>query len=212
MELLMQSYKNDIHLSTARFPNVLFSKGSLMEGLIYFYENKKPLPCPLGVKRYFISKKEAAQICFIAHFLSESGDIIFPKLHPLDDQRTFESIVRSFLEVNAFTPKYFQKEDEALRFKIDSNLYPVLLSPNNTSGEKDTETFFSEIDQPDMKAFRNLARIRPKNVNFDSSKMTIELKALIEKTESKKELISFLKNYLHDFDHNDQGMSLNSKY
>ena len=46
MEKLILSKKNNFRVSTARFANVAFSNGSLLDGFIYRLNKKQPLSCP----------------------------------------------------------------------------------------------------------------------------------------------------------------------
>jgi FlaA1/EpsC-like NDP-sugar epimerase len=52
MEKLILSKKNVFRVSTARFANVAFSNGSLLDGFIYRLNKKQPLSCPSDIKRF----------------------------------------------------------------------------------------------------------------------------------------------------------------
>ena len=55
MEKLILSKKNNFRVSTARFANVAFSNGSLLDGFIYRLNKKQPLSCPSDIKRFFVT-------------------------------------------------------------------------------------------------------------------------------------------------------------
>ncbi|NQV77077.1 MAG: polysaccharide biosynthesis protein, partial [Lutibacter sp.] len=80
MEKLILSKKQNFRVSTARFANVAFSNGSLLDGFIYRLNKKQPLSCPSDIKRFFVTPEQSGQICLLATFLGDSGNIFFPKL------------------------------------------------------------------------------------------------------------------------------------
>ena len=66
MEDLLISYSSRFSVTTARFANVAFSNGSLLDGSINRIFNNQPISCPTDIKRYFVSPEESGQICLIA--------------------------------------------------------------------------------------------------------------------------------------------------
>ena len=69
MEKLILSKKNNFRVSTARFANVAFSNGSLLDGFIYRLNKNQPLSCPSDIKRFFVTPDQSGQICLLATFL-----------------------------------------------------------------------------------------------------------------------------------------------
>ena len=57
MEKLILSKKNNFRVSTARFANVAFSNGSLLDGFNFRLSKKQPLSCPHDIKRFFVTNK-----------------------------------------------------------------------------------------------------------------------------------------------------------
>ena len=98
MEKLILSKKNNFRVSTARFANVAFSNGSLLDGFIYRLNKKQPLSCPKDIKRFFVTPEQSGQICLLATFLGETGNIFFPKLDFHKDQIYFKEIALEFLK------------------------------------------------------------------------------------------------------------------
>jgi FlaA1/EpsC-like NDP-sugar epimerase len=78
MEKLILYKKNNFRVSTARFANVAFSNGSLLDGFIYRLNKKQPLSCPSNIKRFFVTPEQSGHICLLATFLGETGNIFFP--------------------------------------------------------------------------------------------------------------------------------------
>ena len=96
MEKLILSKKDNFRVSTARFANVAFSNGSLLDGFIYRLNKKQPLSCPSDIKRFFVTPEQSGQICLLATFLGETGNIFFPKLDFHKDQIYFKDIALDF--------------------------------------------------------------------------------------------------------------------
>jgi len=121
MEKLILSKKNNFRVSTARFANVAFSNGSLLDGFVYRLNKKQPLSCPSDIKRFFVTPEQSGQICLLATFLGETGNIFFPKLDFHNDQIYFKEIAIDFLNQNGFVPKLVQSEKEAKDFDFENN-------------------------------------------------------------------------------------------
>ena len=98
MEKLILSKKNNFRVSTARFANVAFSNGSLLDGFIYRLNKKQPLSVQSDIKRFFVTPEQSGQICLLATFLGETGNIFFPKLDFHKDQIYFKEIALDFLK------------------------------------------------------------------------------------------------------------------
>ena len=80
---------------------------------------KQPLSCPEDIKRFFVTPEQSGQICLLATFLGETGNIFFPKLDFHKDQIYFKDIALDFLKENGFEPVLVQSEDEAKDFDFD---------------------------------------------------------------------------------------------
>ena len=53
--MFMMLESNLLNISTARFANVAFSDGSLLNGFQKRFEKKQPITAPSDIKRYFVS-------------------------------------------------------------------------------------------------------------------------------------------------------------
>ena len=127
MEKLIISKKNSFRVSTARFANVAFSNGSLLDGFINRLKKRQPLSCPLDIKRFFVTPEQSGQICLLATFLGKTGNIFFPKLDFNRDQIFFKDIALDFLIENGYKPVLVKSEKEAKEFDFETNLekYPI---------------------------------------------------------------------------------------
>ena len=78
MELFLMRRSLEVSVSTARFANVAFSDGSLLYGFNRRMEKNQPLSAPNDVRRYFVTPKEAGELCLMSALLGENRDIFFP--------------------------------------------------------------------------------------------------------------------------------------
>jgi FlaA1/EpsC-like NDP-sugar epimerase len=67
-------------IGSARFANVAFSAGSLLESFTVRLAKRQPIAAPADTKRYFISMREAAQICLLAVACAPDAHILVPRL------------------------------------------------------------------------------------------------------------------------------------
>ena len=135
MEKVILSYKNNFKVSTARFANVAFSNGSLLDGFINRLNKKQPLSCPNDVKRFFVSPEESGQICLLASIVGKSGDVFFPKFDFKSDQIYFKDIALEFLNFIGLIPEIMNSENAARNYKFDnheSKKYPIYFFKTNT--------------------------------------------------------------------------------
>jgi hypothetical protein len=125
-------------------PNVAFSNGSLLDGFIYRLNKKQPLSCPSDIKRFFVTPEQSGQICLLATFLSETGNIFFPKLDFHKDQIYFKEIALDFLKDNGFEPLLVQSEKEAKEFDFDKYpaKYPSIFLKQIRQEKKHSRSFY----------------------------------------------------------------------
>ncbi len=133
--------------TSARFANVAFSDGSLLDSFLRRLQKRQPLSVPRDTLRYFISLREAGQICLLASVCGPAHTVLIPRLDAANDQRDLESIAVAVLNHHGFEPHYYTDEGEA-RLSVESDLaekrYPLLLTALDTSGEKPYEEFVAD--------------------------------------------------------------------
>lgn len=218
MEDLIMSYSSKFKVTTARFANVAFSNGSLPASFIDRVMKKQPLVAPSDVKRYFVSPEESGQICMLACLLGRNREIFFPKLKE-EQMMTFSSICDRFLEALGYRKRVCVNDEEARRLAAemssDSLEYPVVYSRSNTTGEKAYEEFFVRGEQLDMERFAALGVIIP----CDKQRSREEIDDFLERMTflfqrpdfTKTEVISLMKEFLPNFEHEETGRNLDSK-
>ncbi|GGF51660.1 polysaccharide biosynthesis protein [Echinicola rosea] len=216
MEELILSYGDQLKVSTARFANVAFSNGSLLDGFLRRIEKSQPLSCPSDVKRFFVSPQESGEICLMACVLGRNKEIFFPKLDMEKDLIKFADIFTPLLRELGFEPVIFNSDVEARRniHLINEGKYPVYVFKTDTSGEKLFEEFYTEEELFDLDKFNALGTIA-KEATYPMSEFDNifeELHEIMDREETKKsDIVRWLKKYIPEFKHIETGLSLDKK-
>ncbi|MDB4087389.1 polysaccharide biosynthesis protein [Flavobacteriaceae bacterium] len=214
MEKLILSKKNNFRVSTARFANVAFSNGSLLDGFIYRLNKKQPLSCPSDIKRFFVTPEQSGQICLLATFLGETGNIFFPKLDFHKDQIYFKEIALDFLKENGFEPELVKSEKEAKNFDFDKypTKYPIYFFKTDTSGEKTYEEFFTEEEDYEVNKYDSLGFINTLDIKISFEDVESDFDDVFSNPNSQKsEIVTVIKKYVPDFMHIETGKHLDQK-
>ena len=219
MENLIMSYATDFKITTARFANVAFSNGSLLDGYINRLMQRQPISCPSDVKRFFVSPEESGHICLLACILGNSGDIFFPKL---DENQlvSFKDITEDFFTFLEIKIEYCESENEAKKISVSnmktSNFesYPVYFFKSDTSGEKLYEEFYEDQDVVNLTSFHELGVITnsPKPKKEEVEKDIMKLKEVFgTKSADKSAIVAALSSIIKGFEHIETGKSLDQK-
>ena len=212
MEKLILSKKYKFRVSTARFANVAFSNGSLLDGFIYRLNKNQPLSCPIDIKRFFVTPKQSGQICLLATFLGDTGNIFFPKLDFHKDQIYFKDIAIDFLKENGFQPVLVQSEKEAKEFDINSSKYPIYFFKTYTSGEKTYEEFYTEDEDYDIITYDSLGFIKTPIIKLSFEELEADFESVFNNPKSDKlDIVNIIKKYVTDFMHIETGKHLDQK-
>ena len=216
MEDMIFSYSDKFPVKTARFANVAFSNGSLLEGFLKRMEKKQPISAPSDIKRYFVSLEESGQLCLVACMLGNNREIVYPKLAS-EQMISFDVIAENLIRESGFDLLYCKSEKEAIDSteKIEKfNQYPVYFSVSDTSGEKKYEEFYTEDEWIDEMRYLRLGVIgnkkAPEKARIDELCQMLE-KAFLKLDLSKEEVVALLKKYLTNFEHIETGKSLEQK-
>jgi len=214
MEKLILSKKNNFRVSTARFANVAFSNGSLLDGFIYRLNKKQPLSCPSDIKRFFVTPEQSGQICLLATFLGDTGNIFFPKLDFDKHQIYFKEIALDFLKSNDFEPELVQSEKDAKEFDFDEtpSKYPIYFFKTDTSGEKTYEEFFTEEEDYEINKYDSLGFIKTPEIKISFEDVESDFENVFKNSNSNKsDIITVIKKYVPDFMHIETGKHLDQK-
>ena len=218
MEEVILAYSKLIPITTARFANVAFSNGSLLQGFIERLAKKQPLSAPSDVKRYFVSPEESGQLCLLACILGNSGEIFFPKLDAQKDTHTFAEIATLFLEEHGLVASICKSEEEARQKAIAINgntpQYPVYFFNSDTSGEKAYEEFHTDNEQVDLDTFNALGVVK-NAAKKDIKEIEVifqKLNTLFTSEELDKEaIVKLMTSIIPNFNHIETGKNLDQK-
>ena len=216
MEEVIMAYSSDIKITTARFANVAFSNGSLLDGYIQRLFKKQPISCPSDVKRFFVSPEESGQICMLACILGKSGEIYFPKLEE-DEMVNFKEITLDFFKEMAIPVIECISDDDAKNRAASMSIedpHPIYFFTSDTSGEKLYEEFFTEIDEVDLEMYEGMGviknAVKPSKTQIENC--IGELQMLMQSDAyDKSAIVSLMKKHLPDFEHIETGKSLDQK-
>lgn len=216
MEELILAYSSHFKITTARFANVAFSNGSLLEGFLNRIEKEQPLSCPEDVTRFFVSPQESGEICLLACVLGKTAEIFFPKLDMKQDLIRFADIFPVLLKDKGFTPYICQSEAEARdkMYLLKEKKYPVYLFTTDTSGEKLYEEFYTDDEQYSLNRYNSLGVISKQSSHtIESFGLIIaELQTLLlADNTSKASIVAWLKKYIPEFEHIETGLGLDKK-
>lgn len=217
MEKFLSKYQDKIEISTARFANVAFSDGSLLHSFKQRIEKKQPIVAPKDVKRYFVTPKEAGELCLLSCMFGRSGDIYFPKLDSELDLLNLDQIAKNYLESLRLTPHLCESEEEArtwLGENSSDNVWPCFFTTSDTAGEKPFEEFFSEEEELDLELYKNLGVIKngfgEYTEELDTFETTIE-RFKAEKKWTKEELLKLFELVIPEFEHISKSKYLDDK-
>jgi FlaA1/EpsC-like NDP-sugar epimerase len=217
MEMYLMRRSLEMPVSTARFANVAFSDGSLLYGFNRRLEKNQPLSAPNDVKRYFVTPKEAGQLCLMSTLLGENRDIFFPKLNYNLNLITFSEIAVKYLENQGYEPVECVTEDEA-RSRVSElksqHKYPVYFFKSDTTGEKNFEEFFTDNETLDMDRFKTLGIIKNEPIYNEEilNKFTQTISDLKSQgTWTRTELIKLFNETIPNFNHMETGKFLDGR-
>jgi len=215
MELVLMDYSNEIDVSSARFANVAFSDGSLLKGFINRLDKKQPFSAPIDVKRYFMSEKEAGELCLISCLVGQNRDIMFPTLSTEDKLKSFRFIAQTILLSKGY--RVFECNEKIAKRDIDilikKKYWPCVFSKSNTTGEKSFEEFYRSFDKVNTKLFDKIGIIKSPRTE------SVELRYFYDKIKKhssemnldKMDIIKMFKNIIPEFKHDEKKYNLDQK-
>lgn len=217
MEEMIMAYANSFPITTARFANVAFSNGSLLDGFIQRLMKKQPFSVPTDVKRYFVSPDESGQICMMACMLGQTGEIFFPKLE--EHQLTsFKDITEAFVKSLGMEVIPFDSEEKAKEYAAnmpqDTKYWPVHYFSSDTSGEKSFEEFFTDNEILDLESFNSLGVIKnaPRRSLPEIHSMIDKLSLTLNSPDvTKASIVEVMTEFLPTFHHIETGKNLDQK-
>jgi FlaA1/EpsC-like NDP-sugar epimerase len=217
MEMFLMQKSAKIDISTARFANVAFSDGSLLHGFNQRMKKKQPLSAPSDVKRYFVTPKEAGELCLLSGVVGNNRDIFFPKLSKDLNLISFDKIAINYLNNLGYESVICESEKEArqsVELLSKEKKWPCYFFKSDTTGEKAFEEFFTENETIDLDSFLNIGVIKSE-LKFNVNKLNYFLEKIDEmkckKYWEKQEIVSLFNKMISNFNHLETNKYLDSK-
>jgi len=204
---------------SARFANVAFSAGSLLEAFLHRLDRREPLAGPSDVRRYFISAQEAAQLCLLSAATAHSGELFVPRSSAGLEATDFGRIAEIILHHAGYEPAWYDSPSEAkaaMRDDPPRGRYPCCFTPSDTAGEKPLEEFVAAGERVDASRFERIDVITQTPLPLAD-----RLNAVIQRTQawlnkggvdlSKGQVVSVIQSVVPDLNHVEWSHGLDDK-
>jgi FlaA1/EpsC-like NDP-sugar epimerase len=203
--------------TSARFANVAFSNGSLLQSWLIRLSKGQPLVAPRDTRRYFITLRESGEICLLAACCAPDRHVAFPRLDPAKHLRRLEDLAAEVCAFFGFEPAVFADEREA-RLSVSrekaQGRYPILLTSLDTSGEKPYEEFVAPGESVVDMGMRSLRALRHAAPSYDLGKLLDEIQRLVTGASPairKEEIVARFEAILGHFRHMETGRNLDQR-
>lgn len=216
MELVMLDQRVTQSVTSARFANVAFSNGSLLDGWLHRLEKRQPLSVPEATRRYFVTGEESGQLCLLAATVASDRTIVIPDFDPAIHLRDLVEVAEQTLGHLGLEPVWCTAEEEAraLMPPIGSGWWPVLLTPLDTTGEKAFEEFAGTGDRVQSGQFARLKSLQtqqPSAAAIDEFLACADKLLLTDKVVSSQDVVGCLRQLVPEFAHNRSEEGLDSR-
>ncbi len=206
------------YVTSARFPNVAFSEGSLLDGFLKRLQKHQPLALPRGARRYFITLREAGQICLLASVCVPHRHLLIPRMDSTRDSYDLQSIAIAVLRAHGLEPRVFQNDREA-RTSVASGLgtghYPLVLTELDTTGEKPHEEFLGDGEKSVEVGMTRLLGVphhpAPRGAVSGAIEKIDELIARQDRRVSKQDIVALISTAVPNFTHAETGKNLDEQ-
>lgn len=205
-------------VTSARFANVAFSQGSLLDSVLRRVSKRQLVAVPEDTRRYFISATEAARISLLAAIAAPDRHLLVPSLDSAEHLQDLRTVVHRVLRELGVQAREYRDADEARR-NLDGDLgrgqYPVLLTPLDTEGEKPFEEFLGagesavEIGLASVRAVRHVPG-PPGSLETLMSRLEAAV-AQPETEVTKVQIIDWIGEAVPQFAHRSTGLSLDDR-
>jgi FlaA1/EpsC-like NDP-sugar epimerase len=196
---------------------VAFSDGSLLHGFVQRVAKRKPIAAPTDVRRYFITEKEAGELCLLSCLIGDNRDIFFPKASSDLPETKFSDIAINYLITMGFEPVLCESE-AAARASTDELIqhrqWPCYFFESDTTGEKDFEEFFTPEETINLERFSDIGIVKGSSI-YETERLNnftaVIDKALKHRTWTRDLLVDLFRSTLPNFAHKETGRYLDDK-
>lgn len=204
--------------TSARFANVAFSNGSLPQAFLVRFRLGQPMAVPAGVRRYFISHREAAEISLLSWLRGSQGNIAIPTFSPEEGLVLLQDVAERTIRHLGFTPRHYHDETvarQAAASDIEAGFYPLLVTPLDTAGEKPYEEFVGEGEATVDLGLKNIVAVDYQPAPTGTLRPMIEYLERVmrgqEDSPSKEEVVRLVAACIPQFHHVETGRNLDQR-
>lgn len=215
MELLLAADHQSLQTSSARFANVAFSEGSLLDNFQKRFLSFEPLVGPSDIERFFITRREAGRLCLLSSVLGKDGDIFVPNASDEISVQNFPNIARRFLNQNGYKSHFCETIEEIRNFSKTriktEKTWPCYFTKSATTGEKKKEVFFSDNEKLELEKFKEIGIVKRRKFFEDKELWTFQQEInqmLVRQDWTKTEILDALQRIVPNFLHLDLNKNL----
>ena len=203
--------------TSSRFANVAFSNGSLLAAFLQRLARRQPLAAPRGTSRYFVTQEEAAEICLLAALAIPDGVVLIPRLDPRSQSHELSAIAERVLHVHGLRAVPYDDETAA-RHDVEQlalqGAWPLLLTPLDTSGEKQYEEFVGRSVTTEELGFATMLGIRHRPGSADLGPVLEALERMVTDPAvslRKQDVVALIARAVPHFQHFETGRNLDQR-
>jgi nucleoside-diphosphate-sugar epimerase len=203
--------------TSARFANVAFSNGSLLQGFGYRLAKRQPLAVPRDTRRYFISHQEAGELCLLATCRIPDGYIAVPRVDATLQLQLLDDIACACLDYWGWRAERYVDEAQA-RNDVErlarEGRWPLLLTPLDTSGEKPFEEFVGTGESATDCGLSNITAVRHVPCLTAGQKLFDQIARWVAEPDlaiAKSKFISAISDAVPNFRHSDSELNLDQR-
>lgn len=217
MEHAIMRKESQCPVSMARFANVAFSDGSLLDGFRNRFKLHQPITAPIDIKRFFLTENEAGLICLLSTLFADGNQIAVPLASEELKLTSFKQILVKFLELNGYDARVCETEREArcwFNQNKQKDVWPIYLFESDTTGEKPFEEFYTKDEKLLVTKFEELAFVQfEPNLNIEEFKAALDelLNVDLSSGSARERMISIAESIIGEFSHVERNKFLNSR-
>lgn len=215
MELLLAADHQNLHTSSARFANVAFSEGSLLDNFQKRFLSFEPLVGPSDIERFFVTRSEAGRLCLLSSVLGKDGEIFVPNASDEISLQSFPNIATEFLKQNGYKSHFCKTPEEIRTFSKTrirtEKTWPCYFTTSDATGEKKKEVFSSDSEKLELEKFKEIGVVK-RGRSFDHEEIWTfqqEINQMLGRQDwTKTEILDALKRIVPNFLHLDLNKNL----
>jgi FlaA1/EpsC-like NDP-sugar epimerase len=219
MERVLASHSDRSIVGSARFANVAFSHGSLLEGFLNRIAKRQPIAAPKGIERYFISAEEAAELCMLACFAGGNREVFVPRFAQRLAAIEMVEVAKIVLRAHGLEPVLCSSDEEARTSELlrlpKPTRWPCYFQESSTSGEKSLEEFVGPSEQVETKRYEAIDVVMMDPPATDAPRLEEARRKLMAlqgaETWRKPEIVEIVRMAVPELAHVELGASLDDR-